>query len=104
MTDAPEKRALVRPQMPRGRRFGEGQPANAGGRPKALKDVVEACRAMTPQALKRLEYWMNADDSRASMAATLAIVERAWGKPVQPLSGPDGEGPMRLVIGWERGE
>jgi hypothetical protein len=51
--DTPQKRAIARPPVPRGRRFGEGQVGNPGGRPKAVQEVVEACRALTPQALKR---------------------------------------------------
>ena len=75
-----------------------GQSGNPGGRPKRLDDVKELARSHTVDAIKRLAYRMNSRDSRASVAASQALLERAWGRPEQPLTGGDGEGGLTIII------
>ena len=72
--------------------FQPGQSGNPGGRPKAVRDVIEAARQHTPAAVARLAYWMQSDDPRASVAACQALLDRGWGRPRQPteLLGEDG--------------
>ena len=80
-----------------------GQPGytgNPGGRPKELRDVREAARQKSMAALDVLEAIAN--DPRAAAVARVqaatAILDRAWGKPAQPLVGDD-EGPaLRIII------
>ena len=56
-----------------------GQSGNPGGRPKRLDDVKELARSHTVDAIKRLAYWMNSKkNSRVSVAASQALLERAW--------------------------
>ena len=73
--------------------FLPGQSGNPGGRPKAVRDVIEAARQHTPAAVARLAYWMQSDDPRASVAACQALLDRGWGKPTQPTEtlGADGK-------------
>jgi hypothetical protein len=63
--------------------FQKGQSGNPGGRPKALAEVQNLARKHTKQAIKRLAYWMESDDPRASVAACQALLDRGWGKPTQ---------------------
>jgi hypothetical protein len=39
----------------------------------------------TPEAIERLVFWLRSENARASVAAALAIIERGYGRPVQPL-------------------
>ena len=73
--------------------FPPGKSGNPGGRPKAVRDVIEAARQHTPAAVARLAYWMQSDNPRASVAACQALLDRAWGKPTQPTEtlGADGK-------------
>lgn len=64
--------------------FKPGQSGNPGGRPRELKEVLEAAREHSEEAIERLAYWMRTDDPRASPAAAQALLDRAWGKPTQP--------------------
>lgn len=72
--------------------FKPGQSGNPGGRPKDVGEVIELAREHTTTAIKRLVYWMNHENPKASVAATQAILDRGWGKPVQPNehTGKDG--------------
>jgi hypothetical protein len=67
-----------------GRPFEKGISGNPGGRPKVIAEVQNLARKHTKKAIARLAYWMESDDPRASVAACQALLDRAWGKPVQP--------------------
>lgn len=67
--------------------FKKGQSGNPGGRPKAKDDVVELARTYTIESIERLAHWMRSADSTASTKASVALLERGWGKPDQPITG-----------------
>ena len=56
--------------------FPRGRSGNPGGRPKAVRDAIEAARQHTPEAIARLAHWMQSDDPRASVAACQALLDR----------------------------
>lgn len=74
-------------------RFTKGKSGNPGGRPKKLEDVKELAATYTKDAIERLAYWMKTDDSKASISASTALLNRAWGMPTAPVehTGKDGE-------------
>ena len=65
--------------------FKPGQSGNPGGRPKGLKDVVELARQHTPAAIEALARIVNSAKSppAAVVAASVALLDRGWGKPLQ---------------------
>jgi hypothetical protein len=85
-----------------GKRFEPGKSGNPGGRPKKTAeeiDLIEACKAKVPEALEVIASIMvKGSNERNRLAAAQAIIERAHGKPVQPVesSGPAG-GPIETV-------
>lgn len=82
--------------------FQKGKSGNPGGRPKENAEVKELARAHTTAAIERLAYWMASSEPKASVAAALALLDRAWGKPTQPVSGEDGK-PIDINLGEVRG-
>lgn len=85
-----------------GNGFKPGQSGNPGGRPKRTQqelDLIAACKERTPAALAVIESIMlEGENERNKLAAAQAIIERAYGKAVQPVeaSGRDG-GPIETV-------
>lgn len=72
--------------------FEKGQSGNPGGRPKAIARVREAAREHTETALDiLLGIARDGQSEAARVSAANSILDRAWGKPAQPLDG-DGEG------------
>ena len=88
--------AANRKKLPRGKAFEKGNKANPTGRPKLTPeemDLIAACKAKTPEALAVIEKLMTESQSdKVKLSAALSIIERAWGKPIQPttVSAPDG--------------
>lgn len=82
-------------------RFAKGKSGNPGGRPKELNEVKDLARAHTAKAIERLAFWMLSEDPKASVAAANALLDRAWGKATQPVSGEDGK-PIDLNLGEVR--
>ncbi len=67
--------------------FQPGQSGNPGGKPKELAEVIALARSHTLPAIKALAS-ITADrkaSSAARVQAAEAILNRAWGKPTQPL-------------------
>ena len=84
-------------KKPRGKAFKPGQSGNPGGRPKLPEDVKhvrELARQYTQEAVDALVVTLKEGGHSARVAAANALLERGWGKPEQPITGPDG-GPVQ---------
>ena len=70
-----------------GRPFKPGQSGNPGGRPKISDDVREMLKAATPKAVRLLVSVMDDDGQKTAlrMDAAKTIIERVYGKPLQPI-------------------
>lgn len=68
-----------------GRPFRPGQSGNPGGRPKDTDDVRQMAQRHTPEAITRLVAWMRSENPKASVTASLALIERGYGRPLQPM-------------------
>lgn len=59
-------------------------PTGYNGKPPS---IAQLARRLTPQAFKRLEFWMNQDEYPAqSLDAIKVILDRGYGKAVQPIA------------------
>jgi hypothetical protein len=67
--------------------FVKGQSGNPGGKPKEIKNVIEMARTHTPAAINTLAEIVSDGEapSAARVAAANVLLERAWGKPIQPV-------------------
>lgn len=67
---------------------------------KATRDIKALAQKHTPEALKTLVSIMKASDSDAArVAASKELLDRAYGKPAQAVTG-EGGGPVALAISW----
>jgi hypothetical protein len=72
--------------------FEKGKSGNPGGRPKENDELKELAREHTAEAINRIVFWMRSDEPKASLTASMALLDRGHGKPIQAteLSGPNG--------------
>lgn len=77
--------------VPKGLRpWKKGESGNPSGMPKALTAVRDLAREHTVEAVEALVYWArqrNMKVASASVAAAKELLDRAWGKPQQPITG-----------------
>jgi hypothetical protein len=90
--EEPENRKLTGKEATQ---FKPGVSGNPAGRPKIPEELKELARAHSVDAINRLAKWMHDENPTASVKAAEALLDRAWGKANQPLTGQDGEGPVK---------
>jgi hypothetical protein len=66
--------------------WAKGQSGNPGGRPKAEREVIELAREGSVRAIGRLVQLIESEDGRVAIAAANSVLDRAFGKPTQPLA------------------
>ena len=87
-------------------KFKPGQSGNPAGRSKAVLDILEAARALTPRALAALDKAL--DDPARAVQAAQVLLDRAWGKPPVAVyaqihgAGPDGV--VRYEVVWGKAQ
>jgi hypothetical protein len=77
--------------------FKPGQSGNPGGRPKAEREVIELAREASPRAIGRLIELIDDKDGRIAAAAANSVLDRAFGKPTQPISGDEDKPPVGVA-------
>ena len=69
--------------------FKPGKSGNPGGRPATLAAMQELARTHTEAAIEALVLALADDKQR--VAAASVLLDRAWGKPAQAITGADGK-------------
>lgn len=82
-----------------GKREGAGRPK--GATTEAKKALRDLCREHVEEAVSELvRLAKHAESEPARVSAIKEILDRGYGKAPQPMTGEEGEGPMRMEIGW----
>ncbi len=64
----------------------KGQSGNPEGRPKAVREVAELARECTREVIARLKtIALTSDNEMASIRAGEVLLERGFGKAIQPI-------------------
>ena len=75
-------------RKPNPKAFTKGKSGNPIGRPKKTEqelDLIQACKDKTPDALAVIvDIMSNGEKEATRLQAAQSIIERAYGKPVQP--------------------
>jgi hypothetical protein len=74
-----------------------GESGYAGYKPTGLRRVLSLARKNSPAAMQAVIDCLHDADARVRMAAAIAILDRAWGKPKEHVSFDGTEG-MNIVI------
>jgi hypothetical protein len=93
-----------------GRPFKPGQSGNPTGKSKEAAEIEHEVKRLAlsacPKALRRLEYWRDSNNPKASVAACVELLNRGLGKPTQSLEigGKDGAKQITFVVVHERAD
>jgi len=77
--------------------FVKGKSGNPSGRPKVPNEVRELARKNSVKAINRLVKLIDSEDEKVAIQASNSILDRAWGKPAQAITGEDG-GPIAINL------
>jgi hypothetical protein len=82
-----------------GKGFMPGQSGNPGGRPKEVGHVRALAKKYTEEAIRTLaELMRTGKPDRARVAAAEALLDRAYGKPTQPLAGDESLPALKIIL------
>lgn len=76
---------MTEKQRGRSGRFAPGVSGNPGGRPRDVHGIRELARESGPEAIQTLKDLMKSSDERVRLSASVALLDRGFGKPTQPL-------------------
>ena len=82
--------------------FMKGQSGNPGGRPREIGEIKDLARAHTADAIEALPgiaVDLTAPAS-ARVAASEALLNRAWGRPSLAISAEGESEPLELIVSW----
>ena len=65
--------------------FKKGESGNPGGPPKLPAEMREMFQTKAPEAFEVLTRHLQSSDPRIAITAASAILDRAYGKPAQPI-------------------
>lgn len=85
--------------------FVKGQSGNPGGRVPLPPEIRELARMAAPDALRRACELTKSGDENVALKAISLVLDRAYGKPAQPVDG-DGNGgaipfSIKVIYGGE---
>jgi hypothetical protein len=63
--------------------FVKGQSGNPQGRRKEDPELIKLTMPYTSMAIERLVHWAKSDNPKASVAASIHILDRAYGKATE---------------------
>lgn len=88
VTAVPETRGALRQDgMPVGRPFVKGNSPNPGGKPKVLAELRALCREYTEDAIAGIVHLATtSENDQVRLGAWREILDRGYGRPVQPLT------------------
>jgi len=73
--------------------FQPGKSGNPTGRPKVTPELLhvrEMAKQYTAEAIAALVGALESENHSARITAANSLLDRAWGKPEQPITGRDG--------------
>ena len=79
-----------------GKRLGAGRPKGATN--QATRDIKAALQKHGQALVEALLALTKSEDERVRLGAIKEALDRGYGKPAQPMTGEDGEGPAIVRI------
>jgi hypothetical protein len=76
----------------------KGENGNPAGLAEWAKEIARLAREHTPMVVARLAEIARNEKGLPAVRACEVLLDRCGGRPVQPISGPEGEAQLPIVI------
>lgn len=88
----------------KGGKGGPGGARKGAGRKhdELIREITELAKTYTGEALERLAYWMRSENAKASVSASIALLDRGHGRPAQAVAveGKDGQDIILQIVNY----
>ena len=83
----------------------KGISGNPTGRPKAHSAFIKMAQSHSIEALETvISIMRNKRSPKLALKAAELLLDRAWGKAPQAITGEAGQGPVKLEVMWKNSE
>lgn len=91
------RREVTPKQLANLKPFKKGESGNPNGKPALYPGFLKAMRERSPKAIELIDEALNSEDAWRQQWAVQQVLDRAWGKAPQAITGEGGEGGVVFV-------